>query len=360
MSDAVGPVPGVSDELYDRYQDLLAAQAALRTAVSLEQAASARLGTTGLAVAEAVLAFGEADAAAREARDILTAFTREAYMEGSELSLIAGLAAMEADDIVSALSSTSYLDRVARYRIDAAVNAIETAARAKAAVESAKADRLQAEAAATTARARTASARAAVSEAQQAYNAAMAAGVPPQVALGPDGCPTTSLPGVLREGAETVGLAALCQKSVAQAGSPWAQAAIKWAFAHLGAPYACGGVGRDLPFRFDCSSLVSRAYHEGAGLPTAGSGWAPSTRDMVPWDGVKLGPNYFPVARAFVRPGDLALYDTGGTVYRHVVMVLADGYMLHTNRCGDVAHVERFWGMDDGRFLGARRVLPTG
>jgi len=40
------------------------------------------------------------------------------------------------------------------------------------------------------------------------------------------------------------------------------------------------------------------------------------------------------------------------------VMLLAHGYMVHTNRCGDVAHVTRFWGFSPGfaSFLGARRV----
>ena len=91
---------------------------------------------------------------------------------------------------------------------------------------------------------------------------------------------------------------------------------------------------------------------------------------MVPWDGVRLDSHYAQVAPRQVRPGDLVLYDTGGATYRHVVMYLGkvgrDGpaYMLHTNRCGDVAKVEPFWGFPttgSHTFLVARRVLrlPT-
>ena len=173
-------------------------------------------------------------------------------------------------------------------------------------------------------------------------------------------CPTTSPSGTLRDGSASVGGLALCRHAVAAAATPQAALAIAAAFHMLGAPYACGGVGRMAPFRFDCSSLVSRAYFLGAGLDTAGVDWAPSTRDMVPWDGVRLASWAALVTPANLRPGDLVLYDTGGATYRHVVMYLGDGYMLHTNSCGDVAHVSAFWGtgpMSGRRFLVARRVM---
>ena len=191
---------------------------------------------------------------------------------------------------------------------------------------------------------------------------------PPQVAVGPDGCPTGDVTATLRGGAETFGAAVLCKKAVAQAATPQAALAITWAFQHLGASYACGGSGRLLPFRADCSSFVSRAYFEGAGIGKAGPDWAPSTRDMVPWDGVALDPHYSFVAPTALRPGDLVLYDTcpqGGCPYKHVVMFLGspDGgktyFMAHTNSCGDIAKVEPFWGFPTSGhpFLVARRVL---
>jgi cell wall-associated NlpC family hydrolase len=186
--------------------------------------------------------------------------------------------------------------------------------------------------------------------------------------VGPDGCPTQNVPATLRDGSDAVGAATLCRQAVKQAATPQAALAITWAFQHLGASYACGGAGRLLPFRADCSSFVSRAYHEGAGLATAGDGWAPSTRNMVPWDGVPLDPHYGYLPPPLLRAGDLVLYDTcpqGGCPYKHVVMYLGspDGgktfWMIHTNACGDVAKVETFWGFPSSGhpFLVARRVL---
>jgi cell wall-associated NlpC family hydrolase len=190
----------------------------------------------------------------------------------------------------------------------------------------------------------------------------------PQQQVGPDGCPTANVPGTLRDGSDAIGAAELCRSAVRQAATPQAALAIQWAFAHLGAPYACGGAGRLQPFRMDCSSFVSRAYAEGAGLRTAGPGWAPSTRNMVPWDGVALDPHYAFVAPLALRAGDLVTYDTcpqGGCPYKHVVMYLGspDGgqsfWMAHTNACGDIAKVERFWGFPTTGhpFLVARRVV---
>ena len=178
------------------------------------------------------------------------------------------------------------------------------------------------------------------------------------------GCPTSVPSDTLRDGSSSLGASALCRQAVAAAATPQAALAIQAAFHMLGAPYACGGVGRMDAFRFDCSSLVSRAYYLGAGLDTAGKDWAPSTRDMVPWDGVRLASWASRVAPSSLRPGDLVLYDTGGSTYRHVVMYIGNGYMLHTNSCGDVAHVSTFWGFPSGGghvFLVARRVTaPAG
>lgn len=182
----------------------------------------------------------------------------------------------------------------------------------------------------------------------------------PQTLVGPDGCPVSAPDATLRGGAQEVGISELCRRSVAQAPTPQAALAIKYALGQLGAPYACRGIGRLDPFRFDCSSFVARAYADGAGVPLTREGWAPSTRNMVPWDGIALDRHYALLARENLAPGDLVLYDTGGATYRHVVMMLSDGYMVHTNACGDVLHVDRFWGTETptkGQFLVARRVL---
>ncbi len=184
----------------------------------------------------------------------------------------------------------------------------------------------------------------------------------PQTMIDGRSCPTTAPSNTLRDGSDSIGAAQLCRDAVAQAATPQAALAIQAAFQMLGAPYACGGIGRQDPFQFDCSSLVSRAYYLGAGIDTAGKDWAPSTRDMVPWDGVPLAWWASYVDPQFIRPGDLVLYDTGGAAYRHVVMYIGNGYMLHTNACGDVAHVSSFWGTGNGHsgFLVVRRVITPG
>lgn len=153
----------------------------------------------------------------------------------------------------------------------------------------------------------------------------------------------------------------LCMRSISQATSRAAAEAIEYGFHMLGAPYACEGRGRSDIFRFDCSSFVSRAYHEAAGLPTARVGWAPSTRDMVPWDGHTMAGWLYEIEPESVMPGDLVLFDTGLLTSRHVVMVLSDGMMMHTSRCGDVLHITASWLEDIPEgviLLGARRVDP--
>lgn len=187
------------------------------------------------------------------------------------------------------------------------------------------------------------------------------------------GCPQSAPEGTLRghhaTGATEPGsdldlqrqLLDLCMRSISQAASRAAAEAIEYGFHMLGAPYACEGRGRSDIFRFDCSSFVSRAYHEAAGLPTAKLGWAPSTRDMVPWDGHTMAGWLYEIEPESVMPGDLVLFDTGLLTSRHVVMVLSDGMMMHTSSCGDVLHVTTSWleDMPEGVILlGARRVDP--
>ena len=186
----------------------------------------------------------------------------------------------------------------------------------------------------------------------------------PQTVVSKDGCPKAVLEGTVPV---DVLVKRLCENAIKNAPTPQAAVAIKWALIRLGAPYACEGIGRLEPWRYDCSSYVSRAYSEGAGLGTAGKTWAPSTRNMVPWDGVPLDQHYAPIPPTELKPGDLVLYDTcpaGETcAYRHVVMYLGPmekggvPMMAHPNGCGLVAHVEPFYGTDVPNFLGVRRVM---
>jgi len=188
--------------------------------------------------------------------------------------------------------------------------------------------------------------------------------------VGPDGCATSVPAGTVPEG---VDIQYLCRTAVNDAATPQAQLAVQWALIHLGAPYACEGVGRLNDWVFDCSSYVSRAYAEGADLDTAGADWAPTTRNMLPWGGASLDAHYEVIEPQDLAPGDLVLYDTctaeekdeGECDYRHVVMYLGEQapgmgpLMAHTNACGDVSRVVPFTGTDASNFLGARRVVAS-
>ena len=185
--------------------------------------------------------------------------------------------------------------------------------------------------------------------------------------IGPDGCPLNATVG-LDDGSDAIGVYELCKQAVAQAATPQAAAAIKQALRWLGAPYACGGAGRMDPFRFDCSSFVSRAYFESSGIPVAGKNWASTTRDMIPWDGAKLDPHYAFVAPADLRPGDLVTFysclPVAGCPYQHVAMYLGtiNGkvWQVHTNYCGGVAHVTFFEGFGPKYAVGRRVVTIAG
>jgi cell wall-associated NlpC family hydrolase len=151
-----------------------------------------------------------------------------------------------------------------------------------------------------------------------------------QAAADASGCPTSAPANTLRGGATDI--ATLCAQSVAQARSPQAAAAIKAALNNLGAPYS--EPHRNDPGQFDCSSFVTRMYDiAGVNLAPAGQN-APTASDIAsaPWA------VHIPYSQA--RPGDLVEPTPG-----HVVMLLADNYLVETSLPGDVSHVTaRYWG----------------
>lgn len=146
---------------------------------------------------------------------------------------------------------------------------------------------------------------------------------------GPGGCPTSAPAGTLRENANRYGIHRICTDSVAQARTPEAARAIKFALRNLGAPYS--QPNRMGKFSFDCSSLVMRAYESG-GAKVISGGWAPNTYyiETVRWAK--------PIAFGDRRPGDL-VYPFPG----HIAMSLANGLKVHTNRPGDVSHVNNMY-----------------
>jgi hypothetical protein len=103
-----------------------------------------------------------------------------------------------------------------------------------------------------------------------------------------------------------------------------AGSAIRWALAHLGAPYSYGGTG---PSGYDCSGFTRAAY------AAAGVGLAHSSRQQY-LDGPR-------VARSRWRPGDLLYWSGNGSpsgIY-HVGMYLSPGTVLHQTEPGDVARI---------------------
>lgn len=296
---------------------------------------------------------------AEQAQRVLDQHASGVYRSGAGVSSLVRIVDASSSDPTAVLDEQAWLEQASRLRssqVEQARLIVEQAAilsaQAQEAEERASEAVVQAEAAQERLSER-------LSEAKTELQQVLRTPVGVQTLIGPNGCPLTVPDGTLRGPAAELNPYDLCRRSVRAAATPEAALAIKYLFRALGAPYACDGVGRTEPYRYDCSSLAARAYAEGAGMNTAGPNWSPSTRDMVPWDGIALGEHYYYVDPADARPGDLFLYDTGGATYRHVVILIADGFMIHTNACGDVAKVEPFWGpgVNGAQFLVARRVL---
>ncbi len=302
-----------------------------------------------------------------DAEQQFTQAVQSLYMRGtSDVDVILGVLGSQPDDVLRTIDSLVYLRSAtgteATDYATAEVAVVEASSATSSALIRVEDDRQR-----VTTIARTLSRTKKQLRRDQDELQSLVAVAAPQTEVGPSGCPTEVLAGTTPAG---VDVTKLCRRAVRNAPTPQAALAIKWALVRLGAPYACDGVGRLDPWRYDCSSYVSRAYAEGAGLKTAGNAWAPSTRNMVPWDGASLDPHYAVIPPEMLQPGDLVLYDTcpaGETcTYRHVAMYLGttdDGgqpLMAQTNACGSVAHVAAFPGTNVPNFLGVRRVIPLG
>lgn len=303
---------------------------------------------------------------ARTAQNSLDQMANQMYITGGITPLTTAGALMEAGTVTGVLDTTYKLGHVASESTERMKELVHTQQQASAAEEAAVAAELAANQASRLAQWRLQDLSRQLDEAAafaKSLAGAMAVDTGTQVLVGPQGCPKDVPWNVLRDGSEAIGAYELCARSVAAAPTPAAALAIKFAFSHLGDPYACKGVGRMDPHRFDCSSFVSRAYFEGAGVPVASDTWAPSTRNMIPWDGVPLDSWYSYVPPEQAKPGDLLLFRSctqEPCAYQHVTMMLADGFMAETNSCGDVAHVSAFSGFDDPSFLVVRRVMENG
>ena len=301
-----------------------------------------------------------------QAADQLDVAVRDMYITGTtDVDVVLGILGSKPEDVLRNIDSFQYLRSATGNETVDFVAAKQFAVITQSAAASAQIRALEDDTRVEAATLALAAVRAKLKKDQKELQKLIAVAAP-QTVVGSDGCPKSVTEGTVPPG---IDVKKLCEKAVKGASTPQAAFAIKWALVRLGAPYACEGIGRLEPWRYDCSSYVSRAYAEGAGLKTAGDSWAPSTRNMVPWDGVALDPHYAVIPSELIRPGDLVLYDTcpaGQTCpYRHVVMYLGPmtkggvPMMAHTNSCGSVAHVAPFIGTDVANFLGVRRVVTS-
>lgn len=163
----------------------------------------------------------------------------------------------------------------------------------------------------------------------------------------PTTCPKKVPAGSLMAGADEIGAEALCKKSVKQARSPAAAAAIVWAFNHLGKPYNTGGVPIDNEQfgSFNCATFVAMAYYWGA----RNAGFL-----SLPWTPAYATPHDFlkPIGdehqagdiNIMWRSGDMA---SSGGAAGHAQLFLADGWLIQSGGTGRVTNVTKYpngWG----------------
>ena len=128
------------------------------------------------------------------------------------------------------------------------------------------------------------------------------------------------------------------------ASDPASNAALQ-ALAYLGAPYHEGGVSPKTGF--DCSGLVTYAYHQGVGL-------------TLPHNTLSLSRIGEPVERGLLKPGDLVFYNTQHREYSHVGIYLGEGRFIHAPSSGGEVRVDNlrasYW---TRRYSGARRIVAS-
>lgn len=156
-----------------------------------------------------------------------------------------------------------------------------------------------------------------------------------QTEVSPDKCPTKLPDGaqgrVLTGGAETIGIAELCKRSVSQARSPEAAKAIMWAFDKVG-KWWYSQPQRNQDGFVDCSSLVSRAYMAADVplYPAGSNAWVTGTFTT------SAGAPQHPMGE--LKPGDWFEFEPS-----HVGMVIADGYILESTMPGNQVSIGKMY-----------------
>lgn len=189
-------------------------------------------------------------------------------------------------------------------------------------------------------------------------------GVPGQTEVGFDDCPVTVPKAYVRAGIKASKIKEICEDAVSGASSPEAAKAIIYALNQVGkATYAgtpnCGvGTGRRMDKGwYDCSSLVNRAFFEGAGLKGVRASDITTTMNNIDRKYWKQ------VSTKDMVPGDIAVYGgrTGAGAAGHVVLYLGDGMIVDTGACRDKVRVQKLMLPNHGNiaFSGAYRMVPN-
>lgn len=158
----------------------------------------------------------------------------------------------------------------------------------------------------------------------------------------PTTCPTKAPAGSLMDGSAEIGVKALCERSVKQARSPAAAAAIVWAFNHLGKPYTYAGVPIDNENfgSFNCATFVAQAFYWGAHI----AGFV-----ALPWTPAYVTPPPFIKAVGDDhQSGDINIMWKGGTMADsggqagHAQLLIADGWLIQSGGTGGATNVARY------------------
>lgn len=133
----------------------------------------------------------------------------------------------------------------------------------------------------------------------------------------------------------------LVSNSIKESASDAAAAALLWASSNLGVPYS--QENRQKRGFFDCSSFVSSAF-ESAGVPMRQDVMLYDTTDLL--RGFQRDDaSMVSVSMQDAKPGDLILYErppvAGAQPVMHVVILLANGYIMHAPNTGSVTRIEK-------------------
>lgn len=181
---------------------------------------------------------------------------------------------------------------------------------------------------------------------------------PGQTEVGFDDCPALVPRSYVRDGIPAGNINRICTEAVGAASSPEAAKAVIYALNQVGiADYACLKYGPERRYKkgwYDCSSLINRAYKEGANLKKVQIDATPVMNeiDRKYWKRINTKE---------LVPGDIVVYGGRGGwgAAGHVVMYLGNDMIVDTGRCGDKVRVQKLKLPNHGSaFSGAYRMIP--